>query len=72
MTSTVSRYYLDVLSINVAKNIVIGDCCVNELNIETELNFCTDLTCGTYLPSPLFIVRKDLFYVEHKISTVEF
>jgi hypothetical protein len=72
MTTTLSRYYIDVLSLNISKNIVIGECCLNELNIDTELNFCTDLTCSTYLPSPLLLVRKDIFYVEHRIATVEF
>jgi hypothetical protein len=72
MTSTLSRYEIDTLVINIAKNVVIGDCCLNELNIETELSFCSDMTCGTYLPSPLNIVRKDIFYVEHRITTVEF
>jgi hypothetical protein len=33
MTSAVSRYYENVVTLNVAKNVVIGDCCVNELNI---------------------------------------
>jgi len=72
MTTTLSRYYIEVLSLNISKNIVIGECCLNELNIDTELNFCTDLSCSTYLPSPLLLVRKDIFYVEHRIATVEF
>jgi len=72
MTSTLSRYKLEVLNINVSKNIVIGDCCLNELNVETELRFCSDMTCATYLPSPLSVVRKDIFYVEHRITSVEF
>jgi hypothetical protein len=72
MTSYLSRYYLDVLHVDISKNIVIGECCLNELKIETELSFCTDLTCETYLPDPLVIVRKDIFYVEHRITTVEF
>jgi hypothetical protein len=72
MTSTVSRYYVDILHINIAKNIVIGDCCLNLLNIETELAFCSDFTCAAYLPSPLSVVRKDIFYVEHRILTEEF
>jgi hypothetical protein len=72
MTTVLSRYYMDILHINIAKNVVIGDCCLNELNIETELSFCSDLTCATYLPEPLEIVRKDIFYVEHRITTLEF
>jgi hypothetical protein len=72
MTSTLSRYEIDTLVINISKNVVIGDCCLNELNIETELNFCSDMTCAFYLPSPLNIVRKDIFYVEHRITTIEF
>jgi hypothetical protein len=72
MTSALARYSTKVLLLNIAKNVVIGDCCVNILNIETELNFCSDLTCTTYLPSPLVLIRKDIFYVEHKIITPAF
>lgn len=72
MTSYLSRHYRDILHINISKNIVIGDCCLNELKIETNLEFCSDMTCATYLPDPLIIVRKDVFYVEHRITTVEF
>jgi hypothetical protein len=72
MTSTLSRYEIDTLVINISKNVVIGDCCLNELNIDTELRFCSDFSCASYLPSPLNIVRKDIFYVEHRILTVEF
>jgi hypothetical protein len=72
MTSYLNRNYIDTLHINISKNIVVGDCCLNELKILTTLAFCTDLTCATYLPSPLVIVRKDNFFVEHRITTVEF
>lgn len=41
-----------------------GVCCENELNVETELRFCTDMSCTAYEESPLSVVRKESFFVE--------
>jgi hypothetical protein len=72
MSSYLNRDYLDTLHVNINKNLVIGDCCVNELNIETELHFCSDITCSSYLPDDITVTRKDDVFIEHKIATAEF
>jgi hypothetical protein len=60
------------LTVTVTKNLVIGDCCTNELGVETELNWCEDYTCLDYIPGVLTIERKASIYVEHKITSPEF
>lgn len=50
-----------------------GDCCENELFIQTELKFCESLACDVYIPDdPLVVTRKESFFVEHSIITEEF
>lgn len=68
------RVKTNELEITVTRNLVTGDCCVNELNIETILKFCTDLTCDTYIdsdPIPAYERKEDIF-VEHSIVSPEF
>jgi len=72
ITIILDKVYDNALTVTVTKNEVVGDCCENVLNIETELNFCTDFTCANYLPDGLVIERKSDIFVEHSIVTPEF
>jgi len=58
ITIILSRVYENQLDITVTKNEVVGECCENELNIITELNFCETFTCDDYLPNGMTVVRK--------------
>jgi len=49
MCSTLARNYTNDLNITIYKNEVVGDCCANVLHIDTEMHFCTDINCGTYI-----------------------
>lgn len=68
----ISRVYSDQVTVNVIPNVVEGDCCENQLEIETLLRFCKTFACNEYLASPLTVERKGDIFVEHSIASVEF
>lgn len=72
MKVVLSIVYTDSLTVNVERNYVEGDCCENELSIETALNWCETFECLAYLSNPLTVERKGDMFVEHSIVTTEF
>jgi len=45
MKVTLPRVGENKLAVEVSPNNVMGECCVNELNVPTELKYCPDMDC---------------------------
>jgi len=72
MKTSLSRVYTNELTVTVEKNEVVGDCCENVLNVETDLKWCTDITCTAYWPDIIEVERKGDMFAEHMIVSPEF
>lgn len=46
MVSTLDRLLTATLDVAVNRNVVYGDCCVNELQVTSSLHFCMDYICS--------------------------
>lgn len=62
--------------VTINQNFVVGECCENELGIETALRICSDENCSGYEPTnpilPFEFNRMDTITIEHYIVTAEF
>jgi len=84
MVSILDRTITDDLTVSVERNVVTGDCCVNTLQVEGSLHFCSDYDCSDgnnndYLEVAAdwddgvkTVERREKFWVAHRIDTAEF
>lgn len=45
MVVTLDRTLTDTIDVAVNRNVVYGDCCVNELQVTSSLHFCSNYAC---------------------------
>lgn len=67
-----NRISKGILDIDVQKNVVVGACCDNQLQITTDIACCTDSTCSSFVNGDIEIVRKEVKYFKIFIEDAEF
>lgn len=84
MVSVLDRTISDSLNVAVERNVVTGDCCKNELQVDGSLHFCSNYACvddnnADYLETESdwtngtkTVERREKFWVAHRIDTAEF
>jgi len=84
MCTVLDRTTAAEIDVAVNRNVVYGDCCVNELEVTSSLHFCSDFNCtdedgNDYLETSAdwengikAVERRQIFWVAHRIDTTEF